>query len=570
MQIEIYNKIIIKEVAMTYVARNIRFLIMMIISLDSTMSMASEYGRLPVPALYGTSSGIMSNALNDLKFSFLTNYKFALDKKKEIMMIATIIVVASIVYYVYRYDCLKRAKKRACVNMQDYIVALQQRMDRCIDALPMPETVKTYLKQSMSQSIAEYIANARQSAQRYIQKNKKYFISLTAAPVGMYLGHPVMGGSVATLGLVYGAIQSAREEIAEFRKATEALFAQTNQKIDIGFAGAKDQAQQNKDEVIGKIESEVGSLSEKITQITTQISVLNSDMGNRVDNVGSKVDDLSQRLTELTTQIQLLPDQINANNVQELEGIKESLTKIDGTQANHTETLNDVLSKLGDLLTKDQSREKSIIELLETVATDQLLLKELGAKSDNQETALKNIQTTLSEVQGKITENHDSLFQKITESVKQCSDLSVRVGKLESTVENNHSYTVATFQQLLQKNTDLEKKIELMQQENAARQVEFMKIIDNLQQRMDANSQFLEKKLDQSVQQVNDNFNKNAEGLKQELNKGFTAIAQQQAYLSIMPNNNVRNDQDGYSPIDYSKDHSVDDLKRQLRLMNGS
>lgn len=481
---------------MTSMINYFRSFAMIILCLNFAMNRASEHNYFPVPQLYGASAGMVS-------FNNDWNTNFLLSQKRQIITIATAIIVVSIVYYMYKQNTAKKVKDAALDEMHSYIDNLEKKMSACIDKFPgCPVIVKKYLKETISKSIAEHIANIRNSSIRYIKKNKKYFISLTAAPVGMWLSYPVTGGAVAMLGVVYGAIQSAREEIAEFRKETEKLFAETNQNIKKGFENSEQNAENNKNELIEKIEQEVQGVSKNIEGISNQIHQLQDNLGEKIEGTSNKVEKLSTELGTITSQIVLLHNKVDVRDQKDVErdekankllaiveeasnklasvqkefvGLIENLIEksdekakkefdrinklivdIDGKQTDQTKSLLKVQNQIGTLLDKNETTGKTLTQLLDTIQSSNASLEEIKIKANTQDNAMQNIQAVLEKVQKKIHENHDALLMSVSEAVKQCSNLSSRVTSLENKVDGHDK----SMQLLLQQNKKLEERVD--------------------------------------------------------------------------------------------------------------
>ncbi|HLJ31363.1 MAG TPA: hypothetical protein VKU36_02915 [Candidatus Babeliales bacterium] len=484
--------------------KHIRFLAMIVVCINPITVIASDYRNLPVPPLYGASAGIgFVNGGDNLRaidkmFSFVNH-------KQQIIMLATGIVVLSIIYYMYKQNTVGNVKKAALEEMNAHIEALQKKMSSCIDNIPAPEAVKKYLKESMVKSIAEYIANIHNSSVRYIKKNKKYFISLTAAPIGMALSYPVTGGAVAMLGIVYGAIQSAREEIAEFRAETEKLFAETNKNIKDGFENSDKKAEENKEAVLTEIKSKTEELSEKIETITTHIDQLKTDLGNKVDGIDDKVDSLSQKLGTITVQMISLHTKIDERNGKdsqkdeqmnelfeqlevvtqkfdtakecfiqfvstmieesaqktetEFKIVNEEIAKIDQNQIGHAHALVSIQEKIGHLLDQHESDEKKFIEILDSVKSTNLSLEEIKQTATHHKDLFTNL---FENIQKKINENKEDLLNTIEQTIKECSSLSHRMSQLELKVEKDQKYNKEMFERLSEQNDKLKEQIALL------------------------------------------------------------------------------------------------------------
>lgn len=569
--------------------KHIRLFMMGALCLHSVTTVASE-GRMPVPpSLYGTSYGISTVVPGNYNI-FSKNFMVSCsDKKKEILIIATMIVVASIVYYVYQQRYLHKAKDQALAEMNSYIDTLKAKLDYCIDSIPMPYTVKEYFKKSLAQSIAECVANGRNAAQRYIQKNKKYFISLTAAPTGVFFGYPVTGGALAMLGVVYGAVQSAREEIAEFRQETEKLFAETNKHIREGFQNVESNAENNKQEVLQKIETEVGSLFQQIENITGQINQLRNDVGDKVDCVGEKVEALSGELREATEQmirlhsdrdkkddelvakledasnklagakedfivlVEKMMEESAAARKKEFDAIQRQLLAIETKETEQAEVLSDVQSKISMLLDTQENNDKQFVQLLDSVRSSNLSLEEMQGNAQRQEKVLMSFSNILDDVQMKIQKNREDLLGAIATSVEQCSTLSGRVQQLETTVKSNHSYTVNGFEQISEQNAELKKMIERMQQEKEELFVELNAMKDEQKK----TNLFLEQLIKNS-----DNTDKNVDRLI-----GFT---QKYDKRNANKNNKKLSYNSSDSEYQFCPNFLDDGIKHQLRLANNT
>lgn len=520
---------------MTRVMRYGCLLLMTVLCLNPAMNMASQR-NFPVPPLFPMTIVTTTNPWNWLSLC---------DQKKQIMIIATGIVIASIIYYVYKQNCIKKAEEVATKEMATHIKGLTVKLDSCIDSLLLPTWVKEKLKLAITGYIATCIGNAKNSVKRYVQKNKKYFISIAAAPTGMWLGYPVSGGAVAMFGVAWGAIQSAREEIAEFRQKTEQLFAETNQKIDQGFENAGNQAEKNKEEVFVKIDQKTEELFGKIGEISEQISEMQNDVGGKIDNVDGKVEKLSLQLINLTKEIKLLPDQINANNKQELDGIKVSLQQIDGKQIQQAETLKKVQGDIEALLDKNETQEKQLGELLSAIQTSNLSLENVKTNSSKQDQALQRFQTILDNIHGQMNLNHDNLSSSIGEFVRQCSDLSNRVANLEVRVDGN----CTDIKILLEQNKKLEVMLERVRREADERENKFLNVIDGLKSDLKATAHNLN-------QTMKDGF----DGIERKLNQPILMLPAQLE----QPNSHQQ------PQITYKQEPAVIELQQQLRILNNS
>ena len=578
MQIENYSSRLVRDFFMNKV-RTISFFILAMLCINSLGVLASGYRTYyPVP-VYGSSLAV-SNTYDNVAKDFLKH------NNQQVMMIATMIVIVSIVYYVYQQHYHNQAQEKALTEMKSYVEKLKEKLDGCIDSIPMPSMVNAYLKESLAKSIAEYVANGRKAALRYVQKNKKYFISLTAAPTGMFLGYPVMGGAVAMLGVMYGAIQSAREEIAEFRQETEKLFAETNKNVKEGFQNAEENAENNKKEVLNKIETEVGSLSQKIGEITVEIQKLHSDVGNKVDGVGEKVEVLSGELQKATEQmIQLHSDRdekdeelikklenatdkltgakqeivaLIENMIQEsgtatreqIGEIQKQLSQVKDDQLEKTKVLIDVQTKISELLDRQEHNDKQATQLLDSVRSSNLSLEEIHGNVQRQEKAFTNFGNVLDDVQKKIQNNRDDLLKAVAESVEQCSDLSSKVQQLEKRVEDNHLYTVNGFEKISKQNVKLKNMIKRMQQEKEqlSSDLKTMKeeqqktnfLLDQLVQKSDNNADQVKRLVEFTEQYPRTSQNKKKSNLYA-ISFGLNSSDCHNHQLSLMNKNNDNN-----------------------------
>jgi len=535
---------------MANVLKYIRSLMMIIVCINPIMMVASE--RFPVPPLYGASAGI-GFVYGSNNYTFDRMFLSFAHNKQQIIIIATGIIVLSIACYMYQQNTLGKVKSAALQEMHLYIESLQKKMDACIDKFPgCPEVVKKYFKETISKSIAEHIANIRNSSLRYIKKNKKYFISLTAAPVGMALSYPVTGGAVAMLGVVYGAIQSAREEIAEFRKETEKLFAETNKNIKDGFENSAQNAENNKNEVLKTIQQEVSGLAHQIKAITTSIDELKSDLGNKVDGASEKAEKLSEDLGKITLQMVSLHNKIDTRNekddardeqfseliknlenatnqfnqsktdfiglveelikksdeksAEEFRKINEAMSKIEGNNKDQVEELQKIQTQISQLLDKQETEEKVFTDLLDTIKSSNISLEETKVKVTQQDQALNILQNTLEKVQNNIENNKDELLKSIKTSIHQCADLSERMTKLELKVESSEQYNKEMFEKLMEQNKKLQVHLSLLEQKMIELVENHKKENENLRKNLKENADRLSAEVKAEVKNVGEDI----------------------------------------------------------------
>jgi hypothetical protein len=512
---------------MTSFMKHIRFLAMIVVCINPITVIASDYRSLPVPPLYGASAGIgFVNGGDNLRaidkmFSFVNH-------KQQIIMLATGIVVLSIIYYMYKQNTVGNVKKAALEEIRSYIETIQKKMDACIDKLPgCPLVVKKYLKETLSKSFAEYTANIPKAMIRYIRKNRIYLMSVGLVPVGIACSHPVMGGAMGMAGMGYGFFKSLSEEVAAFREENKDLHKITQEKIE--------------------------KLSDQIQGITDQLDQLKIDLGNKVDGMSDKLNKLSQELGTITIQMLSLHEKIDIRNqkddqrdnqmtelleklekansqfneaqknfvevveglikksdeksAEEFKNINEAMLKIDEKNVRQGEIIENIQIKISTLLDSHEANRKKCTELLDSVNMNTLFLENVKKDLSKQSEVSQNIQKVLDAVHHKINENHKALLTSISESVKQCSDLSSRMTTLESKVERDQEYNKEMFKKLSQQNEQLKNQIEQMKEENVERDKKLFQIIENLEKNQKKEHEDLRNGLETTAANFDKQFN---------------------------------------------------------------